>query len=299
MKPDCIFPDDSMRWHQWNRRNILRKFYSVIIGNFLCAAALLLFLRPGEMIGGGIGGISVLLNAVTGIPVGLTVFLLNLPLIVLGLFYLDRSFIFFSTVSIFLFSGYLSLFEVLSTRITVTQDVLLSCIFGGVINGLGMGIMFRNGTCQGGLDIVAAFCRKKWGIQIGSALLTVNGIIITISARIYSLDRALYTLVALFVAYQVLDKIQMGVGRQKQVFILSDHDEEITRYIQQRLHRGVTYLKGMGAYSHHPIKVIYCITSTQQFVQLRRNVKNIDPDAFIAVSETVEVQGRGFKKMEV
>lgn len=288
-----------MHWKEFNRTMLIKKLLSVIVGNLLCAAALLLFLRPNEMISGGLGGISLLLNTVSGIPVGTTVFVLNIPLIILGFFTLDPGFMLFSTVSIFVFSGYLSALEVFARGIVITDDVLLACIFGGVLNGVGMGILFRNGNSQGGLDIVAAFFRKKFGVNIGNVLMTVNGVIITISAVIYSVDRALYTLVALFIAYQVLDKIQMGVGKQKQVFIISDKDEEITEMIQEEIHRGVTYLKGMGAYSGTPHKIIYCIVTTTQLVLLRSEVERLDPDAFMAVSETVEVSGRGFRKIEV
>ncbi|MDO5712832.1 MAG: YitT family protein [Tissierellia bacterium] len=292
-------PENYMHWQEFNHTILLKKFISVIIGNFLCAIALLLFLKPNEMISGGIGGISILLNTVFHLPVGTLVFLLNVPLMIMGFLYLDRSFMIFSTASIFLFTGYLSLLDFLGQYIHTTDDVLLACIFGALINGLGMGIMFRSGTCQGGLDILAALFRKKWGINIGKVLMAVNGVIITISAFIYSVDRALYTLVALFIAYQVLDKIQMGVGKQKQVFIISERDEEITKMIHRQMNRGVTYLKGMGAYTGTPHKVIFCIVSTPQLVQLRQLVTTMDPEAFIAVTETVEVKGRGFKRMEI
>lgn len=292
-------PENYMHWKELDHTILIKKLMSVILGNFLCAIALILFLKPNEMISGGIGGVSILLNAVFHLPIGPLVFLFNVPLMIMGFWYLDKSFMIFSTISIFLFTGYLSLLDFLGQYIHTTDDVLLACIFGALINGLGMGIMFRNGTCQGGLDILAAFFRKKWGIHIGKVLMVVNGIIITISAFIYSVDRALYTLVALFIAYQVLDKIQMGVGKQKQVFIISDKDEEITKVIHRQMHRGVTYLKGMGAYTGRPHKVIYCIVSTSQLVQLRQLVTNMDPEAFIAVSETVEVKGRGFKGIEI
>ncbi|KGF10327.1 transporter [Tissierellia bacterium S5-A11] len=294
-----MIKEETMHWREYNKKVILSKYLSILVGNFLCAMALILFLRPGQMIGGGVGGISVLLNTVFGIPLGVSVLLFNLPLMVLSLKVLDRNFILYSTLSMFIFSLYMSLFDFLASYIHITDDVLLSCVFGSILNGAGMGIMFRNGTCQGGLDVVAALTKKLYGINISKVLLGVNGVIITISGFVFSFNRAMYTLIGLFIAYQVLDRIQMGVGQMKQIFIMTNMSKPIARSIMKELHRGVTYLKGTGAYSHQDMDIIYCIVDNHEFVQVRKIVDSIDPEAFMTISETVEVKGRGFSHIQV
>lgn len=285
--------------HAINKRVIIRKLFSILVGNFLCACALILFLKPNQLISGGVGGISIMLEHIFKIPVGIVVFVLNIPLLILGFIYLEKSFVVFSVISTTIFSFYLTVLEVLGNSFVVTNDILLASVFGGIVNGVGLGIMFKNGTCQGGFDILGAVVKRKFNVQIGNVLMAVNAVIITISSRIYSVERALYTLIALFIAYYFLDRIQTGVGKQKQIFIISDKDEEIARLIQRDVHRGVTYLEGMGAYSYTPHKVIYCITNNQQMVQVRELVKRLDPHAFMAVSDTVEISGKGFKRMEI
>lgn len=290
---------ERMHWKEYSMKTVARKMGSILLGNLLCSIALILFLRPAQMIGGGVGGISVLLNALLHIPLGLVVFLFNLPLMVFGLKILDRDFIIYSTISMVIFSLYMSLFGFLSAYIHITEDVLLSCIFGGVINGAGMGIMFRNGTCQGGLDVVAALVKRLYGVNISKVLLFFNGLIIFASGFVYSFDRAMYTMVGLFIAYQVLDRIQLGVGKKRQVFIMTSKAQPIARKIMKDLHRGVTYFEGLGAYSHRDLHVIYCIVDQREFVKVREIVDQIDPDAFMSISETVEVKGRGFDEIEV
>lgn len=198
-----------------------------------------------------------------------------------------------------IFSLYMSFFDFLAHYVHITDDVLLSCVFGAILNGAGMGIMFRNGTCQGGLDVVAALAKKLYGINISKVLLAVNGVIITISGFVFTFNRAMYTLIGLFIAYQVLDKIQLGVGQMKQVFIMTTMSRPIAVAIMKKLHRGVTYLKGSGAYTENEMDVLYCIVDNHEFVMVRKIVDSIDPDAFMTISETVEVKGRGFDHIQI
>ncbi|EFI41561.1 MULTISPECIES: YitT family protein [Peptoniphilus] len=277
----------------------IKKLFSVIFGTFASSIALVYILKPNGMISGGISGLSVLIENVTGIPLGLLVFLLNLPIMILGLFLLSREFMFFSVVSIFLLSIYISLLEKINPNYILTENIILACVYGGVINGIGGGITFRNGTSTGGFDIIAAILKKYFNISIGSVLMMLNIVIIGISSFVYSTDKALFTLISLFICYQVIDKIQLGVGKQKQVFIISNNHEQITRTIQSQLDRGVTYINGKGAYSSNEITIIYLICSSRQIVKVKNIVKELDPKAFMAVSDTAEIQGSGFKTIEI
>lgn len=277
----------------------IQKLTSILVGNLLCVIALLLFLRPAQMIGGGTGGIAVLLNYVFRIPLAVTVILINLPLMAISFKILDKDFIIFSTISMLVFSIFMTIFDFLSGYIHITDDVLLSCVFGGIINGFGMGIMFRNGTTQGGMDIVAALFKKLYGINVSKVLMAINGVIIITSGYIYTFDRAMYTIIAFYIGYQVVDVIQLGVGKKKQVFIMTSHPNEISNEILVKVNRGVTFFKGIGGYTNNKLDVLYCVLDNREFVKTCKIVEQIDPDAFMSVSETVEVKGRGFRKIEL
>lgn len=283
-----------------NRKTFLRKLLSVLVGDCISAFALVFLLKPNQMIAGGIEGLSVIIEHVTGIPLGLLVLILNLPLLLVGIFLLDKEFSFFSAISIFVLSGYISLFEyIIPEGFAITNNIVLACLYGGVIRGTGAGILFRNGTSAGGLDVVGAIMKKHYNISIGNMLLVLNIFIIGLSAKIYSVDRALFTLIALFISYQVIDKIQMGVGKQKQVFIISEESEKIAEVIQKDVVRGVTFLEGEGAYENHKFKILYVVCTPRELVKIKNIVKEIDEKSFLTVSDTSEIEGRGFRRIEI
>ena len=283
-----------------DRKTFLRKLLSVLVGDAISAFALVFFLKPNQMIAGGIEGLSVIIEHLTGIPLGLLVLVLNLPLLIVGIFLLDKEFSFFTAISIFVLSGYISLFEFLKPEdLAITKNIVLACLYGGCIRGVGAGILFRNGTSAGGLDIVGAIMKKHFNISIGNMLLILNCFIVGVSAFIYSVDRALFTLVALFISYQVIDKLQLGVGRQKQVLVISEKSQEISNKIQSDVLRGVTFLDGEGAYENHKFKILYIICTSRELVKVKNIVKEIDPQSFLTVSDTSEIQGQGFRKIEI
>ncbi|RVU54732.1 YitT family protein [Anaerosphaera multitolerans] len=283
-----------------DKKKAFKTLFGVLLGDMLSAFALVYILKPNEMISGGVSGLSVLIESLTGLPLGLLVFILNIPLFILGLFFLDFDFMFFSGISIVVLSLWISFFETLKPLgYAITHEIILACIFGGVINGVGGGTLFKYGASAGGFDIPAAIIKKKFNIQIGNVLLFLNCFIIGMSSFIYSVDKALFTLVALFITYQVIDMIQLGVGKQKQVFIISPEYEIITEKIHEEVGRGITYINGEGSYKNNEVKIIYLICSSREIVAVKNLVREIDPNAFLAVSDTVEIQGKGFKKIEI
>lgn len=283
-----------------NRKTFLRKLSSVLVGDAISAFALVFLLKPNQMISGGIEGISIIIENITGLNLGLLVLILNLPLLILGIFLLDKEFTFFSAISIFVLSSYISFFEFLKpVDFALTNNIVLAALYGGVIRGIGAGILFRNGTSAGGLDIVGAIMKKHYNIAIGNMLLILNLFIIGVSALIFTIDRALFTLVALFISYRVIDKIQMGVGQQKQVFIVSNKSEEIAHLIQEKVERGVTFLEGEGAYENKKFKILYVVCSPRELVQIKNIVREVDKKSFLTVTDTSEIQGRGFRRIEI
>lgn len=276
-----------------------RKLLSVIICTLIVSFSIVYIIKPNLLISGGLTGLSILTSNVTGISLPLLIFILNIPTSVLSFFFLDRDFTFFSTLSILLLSIFASFYQKILPGFYLTKEPILACIFGGLLNGIGMGIAFRNGTSTGGLDIVAAILKKKFNITIGSVLMGINFIIVSSLGYFFSIDKVLFTLILMFINYNVVDKIQLGVGKQKQVLAISEKNEEIAREIYKEVHRGATYIKGVTSYKKKDVYILYVVCSSKQLVKIRQIIKEIDPDAFVAVSDTSEILGNGFRELSV
>lgn len=276
-----------------------RKLLSVIVCTLIVSFSIVYIIKPNFLISGGLTGLSILTSNVTGISLPLLIFILNIPTSLLSFFFLDRDFTFFSTLSILLLSIFASFYQKILPGFYITKEPILASIFGGLLNGIGMGIAFRNGTSTGGLDIVAAILKKKFNITIGSVLMGINFIIVSSLGYFFSIDKVLFTLILMFINYNVVDKIQLGVGKQKQVLAISEKNEEIAREIYKEVHRGATYIKGITSYKKKDVNILYVVCSSKQLVKLRQIIKEIDPDAFVSVSDTSEILGKGFKELSV
>lgn len=270
----------------------------ILLGGLICGISFNAFIMPHKLLSGGISGIALIINYIVGINPGILIFLLNVPIFLLGYKFVDKEFIILSLIGMSSFSFFIDFFSFLRD-LHLVDDIMLSCIYGGILNGIGMGIVFRNRASQGGIDIIAVIVKKYFSINLGSTSLIINSIIIAIASLIYGLKPALYTLISIYVATQVLDRVQQGFDIRKQVIIISDKEEEVVKEILKRLHRGVTYLEGEGAFTGKRKRVIYCIIALNQLAKLKQIVREIDPNAFMAVSDTAEVLGKGFSQRGV
>jgi len=271
------------------------RILGMILGNIFCALAINGFLAPHKLLSGGVGGIAILLNATTGIQIGLTVFLMNLPLFLVSYRKLDREFTLYSFINMILFSITLFLTADIFGFFTV-DDIFLSAVFGGILNGLGIGLTFKSRASQGGTDIIAAFIKKKWSIKITNVLMGANLVIVSIGGLAFGVERAMYTLIAMYVAYQVVDKVQLMFNNKLSVMIISQKSEELSIEIMDEIGRGVTFFKAEGAYSGSDQKVVYSIVNSSELQKLRGIVSRVDSNAFMSVNEATEVRGRGFKE---
>jgi len=270
----------------------------ILLGGLICGISFNAFIMPHKLLSGGISGIALITSYLVGINPGMLIFLLNIPIFILGYKFVDREFIILSLIGMVSFSVFIDVFSFLR-ELYLVDDIMLSCIYGGILNGIGMGIVFRNRASQGGIDIIAVIVKKYFSFNLGSTSLIINLIIIAIASLIYGLKPALYTLICIYVASQVVDRVQQGFDIRKQVIIISDKEEEVVKEILKRLHRGVTYLEGEGAFTGNKKRVIYCIVALNQLAKLKQIVREIDPNAFMAVSDTAEVLGRGFSQRGV
>lgn len=271
----------------------VRSIFAILVGETICAFAITHFYIPHQLLSGGIGGIAIVVQYVFHVNVGLTVFILNIPLFIVGYKILNRYFILYAFFSATVFSVFLTTFQHIFGNFNVA-DPMLASIFGGALNGLGMGIMFRNNTCQGGLDIAAAIVKKKWNINIGTALMGMNLVIISIASILFGITSGMYTIIAMYISYKLVDKIIMGFDAKKQMLIISDEYRTISTHIMKELGRGVTILEGEGAYTGAHKKILYCVSSNRQIAKVKNIVDMHDPEAFFSVSDMVEVRGKGF-----
>ncbi len=276
-----------------NRYRYFLMFLMIILGGVIGGISFNVFLIPHKLLSGGVSGIALILNYIFGINPGVLIFLFNIPIFIAGYKFVDREFIVLSLIGMTTFSISIDMFSFLSDIIYI-DDTLLSCLYGGVLNGIGMGIVFRNRASQGGVDIIAVIVKKYFSMNLGSTSLIINFLIVAVASLFYGLKLAMYTFVSMYVASTVLDRVQQGFGRSKSIMIITEKEEQVADAILKTLDRGVTYLEGEGAYTSNKKRVIYCIVTLNQLSKLKQIVKDIDNQAFMAVSDTAEVLGHGF-----
>lgn len=282
-----------------NKSNIiLMKLFAIVLGNLMCAIAFNVFFIPNKLLSGGVGGVALMYQYLTGFPSGITVFIINLPIFIIGSRMVDRDFAIYGFISMFVFSALLTATTGFSKYIVV-EDILLGAIIGGVFNGVGMGLMFRNRTSQGGLDIIAAILKKKYNLNVGTGLMAINTVIISLSSFLFGIRPAMYTLISMYIGYQVLDKVQIGFNVMKNVTIVSAKSEQLTSAIIFGLNRSVTLLEGKGGYKKEDKEVLYCIVKSNEVIKLKDIVDSIDPTAFLIINDVVEVKGSTFKEVGI
>ncbi|NLY21308.1 MAG: YitT family protein [Tissierellia bacterium] len=281
-----------------SKEDFIVKLPITIIGTIFMTIGINMFYLPMEILAAGVGGIGMILEYQLGIPTGVTMFLLNVPLFILAYFKLSKEFTFYTMLSSVLFSIGLIITRPYS-NILQMDDMLLAAIFGGVFSGIGGGLLFRFGTSSGGLDILATFFKKAYNINVGSMLMAVNVVIVAIGAFSFGIEKAMYTVISLFVTYKIVDRIQLGFGEKKHIFIMTKHHEIIAQEIMDKVIRGVTFLDGQGAYSKDKMKIVYTVVNTRQIVKIKEIIKEHDPSAFMSISEVTEVKGEGFRTYNV
>ena len=269
--------------------------FMILLGGVIAGISFNAFLIPHRLLSGGISGIALIIDYLFNINAGLLILVMNVPIFVMGYRFVDREFIVLSLIGMLAFSFSIQFFSFLRNYIYI-EDIMLSCIYGGILNGLGMGIVLRNRASQGGIDIVAVIVKKYFSLNIGSTSFGINLLIVTIASYFYGLKPAMYTLITMYVAATVLDKVQQGFNVSKSVMIITENEEEAAARILKVLDRGVTFLEGEGAYTGNKKRVLYCIVTLNQLAKLKQIVKELDPKAFITVSDTAEVMGHGFNR---
>lgn len=274
--------------------DIVIKYTKVFIGSALYAVGFQFFMYPHSIVPGGISGIAMIINYLTQLPVGVLTIILNIPLFIVAWRKMGLSFVISSMIGLVLTSVMIDLLSMVSFE--VTDQILLACIYGGAIKGLGLGLIYSAGTSTGGIDIPARLLRRKYPyINYGTLVLYLDIVVILAFAVIFKkYESAMYALVAMFIVSKVVDLVLYGASASKVCYIITDSSDAVKNAITETLRRGVTYLHGEGAYSRKNKEVILCVIKPQQIVELRKAVREIDEAAFIIISDAREVFGNGF-----
>ncbi|MFS0783006.1 YitT family protein [Bacillus sp. 1P06AnD] len=278
------------------KRKIIKKTLMIVVGAILMAVGLECFLVPNNVIDGGITGISIILSHFTGWSLGIFIFLLNLPFFFIGYKQIGKTFALSTISGIIILSISLALLHDVPV---LTKDPLLATVFGGIIIGTGVGIVIRNGGSLDGTEIMAILFNKNSPFSVGEMIMFANIFILGSAGFVFGWDRAMYSLLAYFVAYKTIDVVIQGFEESKSAWIISDKAEEIGEALLARLGRGVTYLTGEGAFTGDKKKVVFCVVTRLEEAKLKTIVEEKDPDAFLAVANISEVRGGRFKKQAI
>lgn len=277
---------------KWVERITWQDLLGIVIGSLIAAAGIQCILVPASLLTGGVTGLAILLRYSTGIEIGIWILLLNIPIFLAGYRFISRRFTIYSLLGVLALAGFLYLFTCFPFFI---GDPLLSALLGGVLNGLGLGIIFRSKASTGGTDIIAIIVKRLWGFNIGQTSLALNLLVVGLLALIIDIQVAMYSAIAIFVSSQVIDQVEAGLGVSETILIISPHYEEIAHAILHDLHRGCTFLPAKGAYSGQSEMLILVTVSRIQLPRLKEMVFAIDESAFMIITDSIQVYGRGFK----
>ena len=278
---------------------IILDYFFILIGCALMGMSLVLFLSPNKIAAGGVSGLSVVINHLFNLPIGLTMLVFNIPLFLIGLKILGKRFGIRTLFGMIAFSLFTDFFNNVLHLPAVTEDPLLASLYGGLLLGIGLGIVFKVNGSTGGSDIVAQIFSQKRLMTAGNTFILIDFLVISIAGFCFKgVEYALWGFIALYISSKVIDVIIAGLGYAKASLIISDKSEEIKDLIFDKMNRGVTFLKSEGAYSRKGRDVILCIVSRREVSKLSEIVKSTDPDAFVIIQEVHQVLGKGFKPRE-
>ncbi len=267
---------------------VLWNLILITVGSILGAIAVNSILVPLEFFGAGFTGIALLIHyIIPAAPISILYFVLNIPVYILGWRYVGRRFILYSIPGVIILSVALAFVKF---HIPL-QDKILAAILAGIIMGAGSGITLRSLGSAGGLDILSVIILRLFSIRLGTTILVFNAAILVAGAILFSLERSLYTLIYIFINSNMVNLVVTGLSQRKTVLIISSKWEEISEEIMDKIHRGVTILKGQGAYTGNEQNVLYTIITFMELSHLKKIVRDIDSEAVVVVNDTLEVMG--------
>lgn len=273
-----------------------KKYLTIFVGAIIASIGLELFLIPNEVIDGGVVGLSIMAQTITGLSMGIFLILFNLPFLYLGYKQIGQNFAIATLIAILFLSGWS---EVMDEIPQVTTDPFLAAIFGGIIDGVGVGLIIRAGGSLDGTEIVAIIMDKKSVFSVGEVVMFINLFILSSAGLLYGWDKAMYSLVAYFVISKMIDVVIKGLDESYAVMIVTNSHDDITSALNDRLGRGVTLLHGAGGYTGESKEVLYCVVTRLEVDKLKEIVLEKDENAFVTINAVHDIIGGRFKKKAI
>ncbi|EUJ32506.1 YitT family protein [Listeria cornellensis] len=267
------------------------EYVYVILGAFIIALAFNVLLLPNHVASGGVSGISTIINYLTGWTPAYIQWAFNIPLFFAGVFFLGYQF----GIKTFVGTMIMPLFVYLTSDWTVwTHEPLVAALFGGVLVGMGLGIVFRGKASTGGTDVIAQILHKFTNLSLGICVALIDGFVVIAAMFVFDIESGLYALIGLFATSKTIDLVQVGLNQSKTVLIISEKQDEIRHAILYKIDRGITRLSAKGGYTEDDRQILLCVIAQSEFSRLKGVIKEIDPSAFVVVMSASEVMGEGF-----
>ena len=264
----------------------------IAIGAVVASFALEALLVPCTILDGGVTGISIILNQLTGISLSAFVFVLNIPFLIIGFKQMGKRFLVRGIFGMALFSVMLAVFHHVEA---VTHEELLAVVFGGVLLGAGVGLVLRYGGCLDGTEIVALLVSKKTNASVGQVILMINVVIYAVAGILFGWDRALYSLLTYFITFKVIDMVEAGMDQGKSLMIITENGRELAEEIYRKMGRTCTLMEGEGLVSGDK-DVLYCVVTRLELSDAKEIIQNADHSAFVTVTDIAEILGQHIKK---
>lgn len=272
--------------------SLVKRIIEFVLGCFVVALSYNIFIAPNGIVPGGVGGLAIIINKLFNVDNAITIFILNIFLLILSFILLGKEKTRASILGSIVFPIMVKLTENLNVWLQIdTSKVLLSSISGAILFGLGAGLIFRAGFTTGGTDIINQIISKYLKITLGKSMLLSDGLIVLSSVYFFGINHMLYSILTLYIISLISDRVVLGISDSKMFLIVTDKDEEVKDYIIKTLNHTVTVFKGKGGYKRDKDDVLMAILPTKEFATLRHGINEIDKEAFFIITDTYEVFG--------
>lgn len=282
-----------------NKKNRLKRYTFLVIGCFLCAFTFNVFYSPNNLVTGGVSGLSIVIENITGLPTSTFITISYIVLLILSFLILGKESTKYSVMGSILYPLFVNLTEGMPELIHFNVDnMLLVCIFGAVIGGIGSGLTFKYGFSTGGSDIVVQILSKYFKVSIGTASKIINfaiilssGFFISEGAEIYAWETVMYAMIAVYLSTMLTDRVLLGISDSKSFYIITEHETAIKNFLINELKKGVTVLEARGGYTGDRKKVLMCAIPTKQYFLAKEGILEIDKEAIVLINDVYESSG--------
>ncbi len=269
----------------------LRRYIELVVGIFIVSIAFNLFLLPNDIVFGGVSGLSIIAKHLFDINPSTFIMIGSLLLLIVSYLVLGKEKTAGSILGSILFPLFVNLTDNITSYIHINSEPLLAALFGAIIYGFGMGLVFKAGFTTGGTDIINQIISKHMKTSIGNAMLMCDGLIVILGVFVFGVNKLMYAIIVVYIVGLLTDKVLLGISDSKAFYIVAEKDEEIRKYVLEELGHGVTIFDAKGGYTKEKQKLLLCVVPTNEYYELKEGIREIDNKAFFVITDAYEVFG--------